>query len=230
MEKPKAKSRHSISGRLVEAQEQERRRIGRDLHDDIGQRLGLLVLELEETKKLISLDVRIQNRLDRVRQQVCEILNSVHSLSHNLHSSTLEFLGLAAAARSLCREFVERQKIAVDFSEVEVPRVIPHEIAICLFRVLQEALHNIALHSKAQFVKVKLQASHNEIHLLVRDSGIGFDVEASMHQAGLGLISMKERVHLVEGRLSIRSDSQTGTEISVRVPLPAAPRGKCKRS
>lgn len=216
---PTQKALGDLGGRLLKAQEKERRRIGRELHDDIGQRLGLLVSELEQTRELSYPNVRIQNRLDRVRNLASEILNAVQSLSHELHASKLEYLGLAAAARSLCREFTEQHKIPVDCAEIDLPSAIPQEISICLFRVLQEGLHNIAKHSGALFAKVKLQASPNEIRLLIRDSGTGFDSRAAIHGEGLGLISMRERVHLVKGNLSIKSDHRSGTEISVRVPL-----------
>jgi signal transduction histidine kinase len=227
--KPTQKALGNLSGRLLKAQEEERRRIGRELHDDIGQRLGWLVLELEQTKTLGYPNVRIQNRLNRVRHEAAEILNAVQSLSHELHSPKLEYLGLAAAARSLCREFGEQHKIPVEFAEIDLPSAIPQEISICLFRVLQEALHNIAKHSRARFADVKLQASRNEIRLSIRDSGVGFDSEAPIHGEGLGLISMRERVHLVKGNILIRSKHDFGTEISVRVPLQLEGSELCRR-
>ena len=209
-----------LSGRLLEAQENERKRIGRELHDDIAQRLGLLVLEIEGAKGL-SPNVRLQNRLDRVRHQATEILSAVQSLSHDLHSAKLEYLGLATAARNLCRQFTEQHNIPVDFAEIDIPSTIPQEISICLFRVLQEGLQNIAKHSRARFAEVKLQTSPKEIRLLIRDSGIGFDSEAACRGNGLGLSSMQERAHLVKGNVSITSKPGLGTEINARVPLPA---------
>jgi len=208
-----------FSGRLLKAQEQERRRIARDLHDDVSQQLGLLVLELEQTKQLLlHSGVKIQNRLDRVHRRALDISSALQSLAHELHPPKLEYLGLAAAARSLCREFAQQRKVSLDFDEADLPSTLSEEISTCLFRVLQEGLHNIAKHSGARFAEVKLQGSPSEIHLLIRDSGMGFDPEGTSGD-GLGLISMRERVRLMKGTISVRSKPKFGTEISVRVPL-----------
>jgi signal transduction histidine kinase len=135
-----------------------------------------------------------------------------------LHSSKLEYLGVVAGIRSWCREFAEGQNIEIDFRS-DVVTLPPLETGICLFRVLQEALHNIAKHSGVKRVDVRLTEHANQIHLRVSDSGKGFDVETTMQANGLGLISMRERVRLVNGTIAIESTPMVGTTIDVRVPL-----------
>jgi len=135
-----------------------------------------------------------------------------------MHSPKLEYLGLAAAMRSLCREVAERRHVPVDFAEANLPSNIPPEISICLFRVLQEALHNITKHRGVRFAEVKLQGLPNQIDLAIRDSGLGFD-SAVMNGDSLGLSTRREQIHLAKGTISVRSKSQFGAEISVSVPL-----------
>jgi signal transduction histidine kinase len=136
-----------------------------------------------------------------------------------LHSSKLEYLGLVTAATSFCKEMSNRHDVKIDFHSSGIPRKLPQEISLCLFRVLQEALQNAMKHSGAQHFKVDLLGESNQINLTVRDPGIGFDPESAISHNGLGLISMKERLKLVEGRLSIESRSHAGTTIHARVPL-----------
>jgi signal transduction histidine kinase len=140
-------------------------------------------------------------------------------LSHRLHSSKLEYLGLAAAAGGFCREFSQRHNIEVDFRHDNIPRNLSRDISLCLFRVLQEALQNAVKYSGVRRFEASLEGGSNEIHLTVRDSGVGFDPESSLLRHGLGLISMTERLKLVDGHLSINSKPQYGTTIHARVPL-----------
>jgi PAS domain S-box-containing protein len=208
-----------MSRKLVEAQEQERSRIGRELHDDIGQRLALLVLELEQLREnsLILPDVR--SRMGELQKQISEIANDIQSLSHELHSATLQYLGIAVAMRGFCREFAEQQKVEIDFEAHDLPCRLSPDISLCLFRVLQEALHNSAKHSGGRQFEVRLWETSDEIHLTVKDSGAGFDREAAKESRGLGLISMEERLKLVKGTLSIDSQLKCGTTIDARVSL-----------
>jgi len=209
----------SVSRRLIEAQEQERTRIARDLHDDINQRLALLAIELERLKMDIPYSSdEVLNRLDELRKHTSEIATDIQALSHQLHSPRLEYLGIVAAMRGFCQEFGEQQKVHIDFRSHDLPSPVPPDISLCLYRVLQEGLHNASKHSGSPRVEVQLWGTSGEIHLTIRDSGLGFDLETAMKGRGLGLISMQERVRLVRGSISIGS-KRGGTTIEVRVPL-----------
>ena len=204
-----------VSTRLLNAQEQERARIGRELHDDINQRLALLAVQLGQLQDNPS---EVQNRLQELKNSTAEISTDVQALSHDLHSSKLEYLGAAAGIRSWCREFAERQKVEIDFRS-NVQSVLPLEVGRTLFRVLQEALHNSIKHSGVKRVEVRLQEGTGEIHLTISDLGKGFDLEAALRGKGLGLTSMHERVRLVNGTILIESKPIVGTTIHVRVPF-----------
>jgi signal transduction histidine kinase len=204
-----------MNRKLVEAQEKERTRIGRELHDDINQRLAFLAIQLEALKENPS---GLKKRLTELWHCTNEIAADVQSLSHELHSAKLEYLGVQAGMRSLCREFAERHKIKIEFSS-DVSSALSPEIGVTLFRVLQEALHNAVKHSGVNFIFVQFQELSHQIHLIVRDSGKGFDVEAALQGKGLGLTSMRERVRLVNGSIVIDSKPSGGTCIHVYVPL-----------
>jgi len=205
-----------MSRNLIESQEQERTRIGRELHDDINQRLAMLVIELEQLQENPS---EVWSRVQELRKQATEISDDVQALSHELDSSKLEHLGAIGGMRSWCREFGERQGIQVEFKSPEAKISLPREIGLCLFRVLQEALHNAAKYSGARRIDVQLQEDSGEIHLLVSDLGRGFDLETATQGRGLGLTSMQERVRLIKGIIEIQSKPMGGTTIHVRVPL-----------
>jgi PAS domain S-box-containing protein len=212
----------SVSRRLIEAQEQERTRIAREIHDDIGQRLALLSVEIQQMKEIIPDSVvELRSRMEELEKRTWEISTDAQSLSHELHSSRLEYLGIFSAVKGFCKEFGDKHKVNVDFENRGVPLTVSPEISVCLFRVLQESLRNALKHSGVQHFEVKMQESPTEIQLTVRDSGVGFDPELAGNTPGLGLVSMLERVKLVKGTISITSRPQTGTEVSVRVPLPA---------
>ena len=204
-----------LSRKLIEAQEQERARIGRELHDDINQRLAILGIELAQ---LQDNPAEIGSRLQELRRQTTELSNDVQALSHDLHSSKLEYLGVVAGIKSWCREFGERQRIEVEFKS-DVVSVLPLDVGVCFFRVLQEALHNAVKHSGATRVEVELAERSNEVHLIVRDSGRGFEIEEARQGRGLGLTSMQERVRLLSGTISIESKPMGGTTIHGRVPV-----------
>jgi signal transduction histidine kinase len=204
-----------MSRKLIEAQEQERTRIGRELHDDINQRLALLAVELEQLQDNPS---EGQTRLPELRKQITELSNDVQALSHELHSSKLEYLGVVSGIRSWCNEFGERQAMTIDFKS-DVSSVVPLDIGISLFRVLQEALHNALKHSGVKRIEVQLREESGEIHLTIRDLGKGFDIEAARQGRGLGLTSMHERIRLVNGTITIESKPMGGTTIHVRVPV-----------
>ena len=206
-----------IGGKLIEAQEEERSRIARELHDDICQRLALLSMELEQATR--GSDSGRSSKLEEVRRHCAEIAVDVQALSHKLHSSKLEYLGLAPAIRSYCREFSQQHDVNVQFAAENVPNFLPRDISLSLFRVTQEALQNALKHSGIREFSVVLWSLENEIQLEVSDLGAGFDVEGAKLDRGLGLVSMQERVHLVHGTFSIESAENVGTRILARVPL-----------
>jgi len=210
----------TVSRRLIEAHEEERTWIARELHDDINQRLALLSVNMGRLEQDLPESADgLRNRLQEEMKYLSDIASEIQTLSHRLHSSKLEYLGLAAAAASFCREFSDQQKVEIDFHSDDVTRELPQEISLCLFRVLQEALQNAAKHSGSKRFQVMLRCALNEIHLTVRDSGIGFDLEQALRGHGLGLTSMKERLKLVHGQLSIDPQPGLGTIIRVTVPV-----------
>ena len=211
----------TVSGRLIEAQEQERSRLARELHDDINQRLALLAIELEQLRlNPPAAKSVLAKRIDELQQTTLDISKDVQALSHELHSSKLDFLGLVPAFSSFCREFSQQKKVAVHFTHADVPIWVPRDISLCLFRVLQEASHNVAKHSGVSRFDVELRGVADHAYLTIRDTGKGFDPAAAISACGLGLVSMRERLNLVGGTLSIKSGGSRGTEIFADVPLP----------
>ena len=207
----------SVSRRLIDAQEQERSRIARELHDDISQRLALLAVNLTGLTQDALGAPRLHGQTIELQRQASEIAGDVQALSHRLHSSRLELLGMTAAMRHFCVEFAKQQKVRVDFETHDLPDHLPSDISLCLFRVLQEALHNSAKHSGARQFEVQLRGTEGQIDLVVRDRGKGFDVEAARTGRGIGLLSMEERMKLVHGELSIESQPHRGTTVHARV-------------
>lgn len=209
-----------ISGQLIEAQEKERSRIARDLHDDICQRLALLSVEIAQANRSSngSLGATKQN-LGDIQKHCSEIAADVQSLSHRLHSSQLEFLGVVAAIRDFCRELSKQHQISIEFTASNVPTHLQTDISLCLFRIAQEALHNAVKYSGTTQFSVALCATEEEVQLVVQDAGAGFDVEEGRKNRGLGLVSMQERVHLVHGSFSVESTPGMGTRIFAAVPL-----------
>jgi two-component system sensor histidine kinase UhpB len=204
-----------LGANLINAQEQERTRIGRELHDDVNQKLAMLSIGLQQLRENPS-DVR--SRLQELRQEVDDVSSDVQALSHELHSSKLEYLGVVKGINGWCREFAERQGIEIDFRS-DLTSVLPFEVGVSLLRVLQEALHNAEKYSGARRIEVRIMQDSNEVHLTVSDAGMGFDVESAMQGKGLGLISMRERVRLLKGTFAVKSKPLRGTTIHVRVPL-----------
>ena len=160
------------------------------------------------------------NQLEQIWRQCSDLTDDVQALSHELHPSVLDNLGLVTAARSFCREFSKQSGTVVEFTERNVPKALSREIALSLFRVIQEALHNSAKYSGEEHFEVHLQGAVHGIELEVRDRGVGFDVAKVKSGGGLGLLSMSERIHLLNGTISIESKANAGTKIHVCVPLP----------
>jgi PAS domain S-box-containing protein len=212
----------TVNRRLIEAQEEERTRIARELHDDISQQLALLAVSLQRLKQSLPASANVISReIGAANQQIVDLGNDVQALSHRLHSSKLGVLGLAAASAGFCREFSEQHGVQIDFRSENIARDLPKEASLCLFRVLQEALQNAAKHSGSRHFQVSLKGCSDEVTLTVHDSGIGFEPEEAMRRRGLGLTSMRERLRLVAGELSIDSQPRRGTTVHARIPLSA---------
>jgi len=207
-----------VNQKLVQAHEKERTRLARELHDDICQRIALLAVRLDGFRhgRPESLS-ELRRELGQASEEVQGLGSDVQALSHRLHSSKLEHLGLAVAAAGFCKEFSTQQGVEIDFQSENIPRKLSDEISICLFRVLQEAVQNAAKHSGSRHFQVSLRNGSKGIELTVGDSGIGFEPEKAFQKQGLGLTSMRERMKLVNGELSIESELQSGTTVRARV-------------
>lgn len=210
-----------MTGRFISAQEEERSRIARELHDDINQRMALLANGFRQLDHAIS-----QNRAgllesQRLYQLTTEISTAVQVLSHQLHSSKLEYLGLAAAVRSLCHDYSTSHGIEVDCIVQDVPSNLDLRVSLSIFRCVQEALRNVAKHSHAKHAKVELSGDARSVRLRVSDDGVGFDSTDPTSQSGLGLVSMGERLKWVGGKLSIWSKPSLGTQVEGIVPISA---------
>jgi PAS domain S-box-containing protein len=210
----------SVSGRLIQAQEQERKRIARELHDDVNQRLALLQTDLNQVREnLPNSRADLRGCMEELQERLSEASNEVIAISHRLHSSKLEYLGLVAACKGFCKEIAEHHKMPIEFNAHSIPFTVPQDVSLTVFRVLQESLQNAIKYSGAKRTEVQLCGISGEIRLTVRDNGIGFDVDEAMSNHGLGFISMRERVSLVNGTILIKSKLMAGTEIEARVPL-----------
>lgn len=209
-----------LSGMLINAEEHERSRVASELHDDFSQRVAILALGLENAQEATPA------AFGEVRKQLRELLNStiqlgddLHTLSHRLHSSTIESLGLVPALNALCKEFTVQQGIRVDFTSDEVPRSIDPDAALGVFRIVQEAFRNVKKYSGANEAEVDLQMSGERLEISVRDRGRGFDL-ANLHgNEGLGIRNMEERVRLLGGKFEIQSESGKGTTVTASVPF-----------
>ena len=208
-----------LSGLLINAQERERGRLASELHDDFSQRLALLAIGIDNASELVD------TRPDEAKEKLHELLNSaselgadLHTLSHRLHSSTLEKLGLVAGLSALCKEFTAQQGVEVDFTHNGVPRSVDPDVALCLFRIVQEGLRNVKKHSSAMRASVYLGKVDDKLQVTVCDEGIGFDVKKLKTRLGLGIRSMEERANLLGGRFEIDSKPGQGTRIEAHVP------------
>jgi signal transduction histidine kinase len=208
-----------LAAELLHAQEKERRRIAREMHDDWAQRLALLCLDLGKLEAHLGAPDRAGPLLGAVREQLMHLSEDVHALSRQLHPSILDDLGLVEALRSECAGFSRREGIAVAYHPGAVPAAVPKDVALCVYRVAQEALRNVAKHAGVKEAMVTLGTAGAELVLRVEDSGAGFDPTAVRTEPGLGLASMEERVRLVQARLTIASAPGRGTTVEVRVPV-----------
>jgi PAS domain S-box-containing protein len=218
----------TFSQALIKAEEDERARVARELHDDVSQQLALLSLQLQRVKlRPPASAADLDQEIGAAIQQTTDLAAAIRALSHRLHSSKLESVGLAAAATGLCDELSDRHGVDIDFHSEHNSKALPPEISLCLFRVLQEALQNAIKHSGSRRFRVVLKGQGDQVELTVEDSGVGFDPQGAVRGRGLGLTSMKERVGLVGGQLSIHSEVGRGTTIQARVPLSSPMQSAC---
>lgn len=213
-------AQEALDWRLVDAEERERARIARDLHDDVSQRMALLMAQFQQFRADVpNPTVEVQTTLDDLLQQIDELSTDIQALAQSLHSPKLEYLGLVKTMKSFCEEFGQQHSLEIDFNGHghEVPSSLPLDVSLSLYRVLQEALRNAAKHSRTRRFDVDLFETSEAIHLTVRDSGLGFNMDAAMNGRGLGLISMQERIKLVKGEFLIDSQIKGGTTIHAKV-------------
>ena len=214
-----------LSGRLMKAQESERASIAKELHDDLAQRMALLRFELEmlqQTSPHEEAGAGMRTRVEELCGRATALGKDLQAISARLHSAKLEYLGIAAAAEGFCREMGKQHGVTIDFKHFSVPEDLPKDIALCLFRVLQEAVDNAVKHAGVHQLTVILAGSANTVQLEVRDEGAGFDLEMVRGSHGLGLASMQERLRLVNGHIFIESQRGAGTTVKARVPLQLA--------
>ena len=214
----------NLAGRLITAQEAERSRIACDLHDDINQQLASLSIALSGVKRRLQdgKDTSVQDDITRLQQRVIGVANATRQLSHDLHPGVLQHAGLVAALRGHCAEFGTQHGIDVKLSTDGVDGV-PQDVALCLYRVVQEALRNIATHAGARAARVALSSTAEGLELIIDDDGQGFDLAETRRLGGVGLISLDERVRLIGGGLTIETGRGRGTELRVRVPIKGTP-------
>jgi signal transduction histidine kinase len=208
-----------LAARLLHAQEEERRRIAREMHDDWTQRLAVLGIDLARLEKQLGTPETALPLVRTMQEQLVTLSEDMHALSRQLHPSILDDLGLVEALRSECASFSRRERVTAHYRPEGVPTTVPRDVALCVYRVAQEALRNVARHAGANETWVSLVTSDPELVLCVQDKGAGFDAAGVRSQPGLGLSSMAERVRLIQGTLSVTSAPGRGTTVEVRVPL-----------
>ena len=210
--------RLGLSSRLISAQDEERSRIARELHDDVSQKLALVGIELEQLLQSESLNAGFRSKVLDMKTQTLELASTLHNLSREIHPSNLSRLGFRIALQGLSRDMKQRG-LTVNLSCHDIPNSLPPDVSLCLFRVAQEALNNVLTHSGVREAQLEAVGDPGGVRLSVLDNGNGFDPQAKEFAAGLGLLSMKERIRLVGGEFSLRRRPQGGMEVTARVPL-----------
>jgi PAS domain S-box-containing protein len=210
----------ALAGRLIVSQEEERQRIARELHDDLSQKIAVLNIDVDRLSHQLQ-NTEHRTRLHNISTQVTEVAEHLHDLSYELHPARLQTLGLLESLRVMCIEFSHQRNIEVTFeaNDGELPLAIDQTVSLCLYRITQEALHNVARHSRAAEASVRLSYDGSDIGLEVSDSGVGFEAHSNRH-TGLGVVSMRERVSVLNGKLVIYTAPGRGTRIVARIPLP----------
>jgi signal transduction histidine kinase len=208
-----------LSGMLINAAEKERGRVAAELHDDFSQRLAIIALKLENLAETVSPLSEEAGKIRELVNSVSELGTDLHTLSHRLHSSMLESLGLVPAIRALCKEFSAQQRVEVDFTSDDIPRLVDPRAALCIFRIVQEGLRNSKKHSGAKQVLVSLRVDVSGLIVSVLDKGCGFNMKKLSHNGRLGVRIMEERIHLLGGKFKIQSAPGKGTTVTACVPL-----------
>ncbi|MCI0336699.1 MAG: PAS domain S-box protein [Acidobacteria bacterium] len=209
-----------LAGKLIFAQEEERKRISRELHDDVNQQLAALVMAVSNIqRRLPDPEGSVSNQLTNLQNRIVKLSDDVRLLSHELHPAVLEHVGLVAALKSYCPEFSRREEIEIKLTIDNCGETIPPNVALCLYRMTQESLQNIARHSGAREASIRLANHNGDIHLTIADKGTGFDLEQAKRKGSLGLVSIEERVRLLGGSLRIKTQLGLGTELQAQIPL-----------
>jgi signal transduction histidine kinase len=214
-----AKSLRESRARLIDSQEQERRRIARELHDGVGQSLALLESALAQFAD--ESHTMARSRLQEFLKEVSDIAKVTREISHGLHPSHLEHLGLVGALKKLCRDFSHDGDLSVSLIEADLPEDLPSDISLAMYRVAQEALHNVEKYSGARQVEVRLKVQGGQLRMQIVDDGVGF-APARAAAKGIGISSMRERMELIGGMIEITSAPMKGTQIEAIVPIDAA--------
>ena len=213
-----------LASRLLQTQEEERQRIARELHDDIGQRLSLLMMELDVLSKEMPLErTAEQARIHNLLGQLDELISDVHAMSHQLHSSKLKHLGLSVALREVCRQLSSQHRVAINLAADQPPQTLSEQVSLCFYRVAQEALSNAVKHSHSSRIELKLTNGGPTLCMQISDFGVGFDPEIQSN--GLGLAAMQERLRMVGGTLRVDSRPGGGTQLVAEAAIawPSAP-------
>ena len=209
-----------LAGRLISAQEAERSRLARELHDDLAQRLAVFAIDVGQIEQQLGdLPEPVRETLKEMKNDIVTISQDVHKLSRQIHPSILDDLGLIKAVESECNSFSKREGVEIVFKHENIPTIIPKGISLSLYRIIQEGLTNISKHACATHISISLTGTGHDVLLSVQDDGIGFDSVEVREKPGLGFSSMRERARLIHGDLSISSEPERGTVINVRVPL-----------
>jgi two-component system CheB/CheR fusion protein len=211
----------ALAGSLFTSQEDERRRVARELHDDIGQKLAVLEIDAEKLEKHIGKPADVRQGIEKLRTDIGSLSEDTRRISHMLHPAMIDDLGIGAALRSLVEEFGEREHMIAAFTAENLPDNVPVPVATGLYRIAQEALRNVAKHAGRTHVKVTLSGLPQSIRMQIIDAGKGFHLPES--RSGLGLVSMEERARMLEGTLRIDSKPGEGTRVTAEVALPPAP-------
>jgi signal transduction histidine kinase len=214
------KDLRKLAGKLISAQEAERRRLAREMHDDISQRLAVLAIDagkLEGSRK--DPEDPFLEMLQDMKERLVNLSSDIHAISRQLHPSIIDDLGLVDAVRAECEGFTRREGVKVKYTSEGVPTTIPKDVSICIYRIIQEGIRNIAKHAQTKDAHVSLSCKDDSVNLTIRDNGIGFDPLEAKKKPGLGLASMEERVRLIQGDISVKSQPGKGTVIEVRAPL-----------
>ena len=209
-----------LAGKLLSVQESERRRLAREMHDDLSQRMAVLAIDIGKIEGHYK-DIKdpVVENLQSVRERLVKLSGDIHTISRQLHPSILDDLGLVDAVKSECSNFTQREGIAVDYQAENMPLRITKDVAICLYRIVQEGLRNVAKHAESKKIVVSLCGKDDSLYLTIKDLGKGFEPKNVESKFGLGFVSMRERVRLIWGDISIESQPGKGTIINVQAPL-----------